>query len=301
MKIKPRNHTSGNLLLLTAAAIWGFAFVAQRQGMEHIGPLTFNGIRFVLGALTLLLYIRISLPNFKMKEIANRQLLLHSTMAGLVLLFASTFQQVGMIYTTAGNAGFITSLYVLFIPFIGLLRRQHSTIQIWIGAAFATAGLYFLSVKDGFTLSTGDLLVLIGAIFWAFHMIVLSYIAPQHDFRLIAFLQFAIVGIISIVLALFLEPILWSGIKGSMVSILYAGVVSAGIGFTLQVAGQRKARADHTAIILSLEAVFAMVGGMLILSEKMSGREFFGAGLMLCGVIIAQYYPKKVSEKVAKV
>ena len=298
--MNPRNHTSGNLLLLTAAAIWGLAFVAQRQGMEHLGPLTFNGIRFILGAFTLLVYIGFSMPNFKWKELTRSQLLMHSAMAGVVLFFASTFQQVGMIYTTAGNAGFITSLYVLFIPFIGLFQRKPSTLQVWAGATFATAGLYFLSVKDGFTLSTGDLLVLIGAIFWAFHMIVLSYIAPQHDFRLIAFLQFAIVGVISVVLALFFETVIWSGIQGSMVSILYAGIVSAGIGFTLQVAGQRKARADHTAIILSLEAVFAMVGGMLILQEKMSGREFFGAGLMLCGVIIAQYYPEKSSKKLTK-
>jgi len=289
-------HLRSNLLLLAAAAIWGLAFVAQRQGMDHLGPLTFNGIRFLLGALTLLIYSFFTIPDLKPKDLIQPRLLLHGGMAGIVLLFASGFQQLGMIYTTAGNAGFITSLYVLFVPVIGLLRRKPSSSQIWIGALFATAGLYLLSVKEGFHMQIGDVLVLISAIFWAFHLIILSYIAPQHDYRLIAFLQFFITGFISLLFALFLEPIEWQGIKGAMIPILYTGIASAGIGFTLQIAGQRKARADHTAMILSLEAVFALAGGFLILQEYMSWKELSGAALMLIGVIITQYFPERKQQ-----
>lgn len=289
-------HLRANLLLLAAAAIWGLAFVAQRQGMDHLGPLTFNGIRFLLGALTLLIYSFFTIPDLKPKDLIQPRLLLHGGMAGIVLLFASGFQQLGMIYTTAGNAGFITSLYVLFVPVIGLLRRKPSSSQIWIGALFATAGLYLLSVKEGFHMQIGDVLVLISAIFWAFHLIILSYIAPQHDFRLIAFLQFFITGFISFLFSIFLEPIEWQGIQGAMIPILYTGIASAGIGFTLQIAGQRKARADHAAMILSLEAVFALVGGFLILQEYMSWKELSGAALMLIGVIITQYFPERKQQ-----
>ncbi|KAF0129881.1 MAG: hypothetical protein FD155_2125 [Bacteroidetes bacterium] len=289
-------HLRANLLLLAAAAIWGLAFVAQRQGMDHLGPLTFNGIRFLLGALTLLIYSFFTIPDLKPKDLIQPRLLMHGIMAGMVLLFASGFQQLGMIYTTAGNAGFITSLYVLFVPVIGLLRRKPSSSQIWIGALFATVGLYLLSVKEGFHMQIGDVLVLISAIFWAFHLIILSYIAPQHDFRLIAFLQFFITGFISLLFAIFLEPIEWQGIQGAMIPILYTGIASAGIGFTLQIAGQRKARADHAAMILSLEAVFALVGGFLILQEYMSWKELSGAALMLIGVIITQYFPERKQQ-----
>jgi len=286
-------HLRANLLLLAATAIWGLAFVAQRQGMDHLGPLTFNGIRFLLGALTLLIYSFFTIPDLKPKDLIQPTLLLHGGMAGIVLLFASGFQQLGMIYTTAGNAGFITSLYVLFVPVIGLMRRKPSSSQIWIGALFATMGLYLLSVKEGFSMQIGDVLVLISAVFWAFHLIILSYIAPQHDYRLIAFLQFFITGFISMIFALILEPFEWQAVQGAMIPILYTGIVSAGIGFTLQIAGQRKARADHAAIILSLEAVFALLGGYFILQEYMSLKELGGAALMLTGVIITQYFPEK--------
>ncbi|MDP2238269.1 MAG: DMT family transporter [Bacteroidales bacterium] len=284
-----------NILLLAASLIWGFAFVAQRRGMDFTGPLTFNGIRFLLGALTLLPFMLLFKPSISFSFLKNRMLLLHGIMAGLALFVASSFQQVGIIYTSAGKAGFITSLYILFVPAFGLLRRQSSGPKVWTGAIIATIGLYLLSVHENMQMDMGDLLVLISAVFWAMHMIVLSYIAPLHDFRVLAFIQFFVSGFISLVLAFIFESPDFNQLSNAALPILYAGIASAGIGFTLQVAGQRHARADHAALILSLEAVFAVLGGYLLLQEKMTVLDLTGCALMLAGVIISQY--KKVGNQ----
>lgn len=277
-----------NLYLLLAALIWGFAFVAQRKGMEFTGPLAFNGIRFLLGAATLLPFIFLMRPVLSLKKVFNRRLIIHGLMAGIALFFASTFQQVGIIYTTAGKAGFITSLYILFVPAFGLFQKKQSGMQVWTGVIIATIGLFLLSMHENMQMQIGDLLVFISALFWAMHLIVLSYIAPQHDFRGLAFMQFLISGIISVVLAFLFEEPKFDGIHAAAIPVLYAGVVSAGIGFTLQVAGQRHARADHAALLLSLEAVFAAIGGYLILREILSTTELLGCVLMLIGVVVSQ-------------
>lgn len=283
-----KKSSQSNLLLLIAALIWGFAFVAQRKGMESIGPLTFNGIRFLLGAATVFALIAFTQRKEKFR-LPDKKLLLHGIMAGTALFVAASFQQLGILYTTAGNAGFITSLYILFVPAIGMLRRQYAPSRIWLGAIIATIGLYFLSMHGKMQMGIGDLLVLLSAVFWAMHLIVLSHIAPMHDFRWIAFLQFLFCGLLSIVPGLLLEPVSSAALVSAAYPILYAGIVSAGIGFTLQVAGQRKARADHAALILSLEAVFAAFGGFMLLSEKMNGMQLLGCGLMLAGVVYSQY------------
>ncbi len=281
------NWVKSNLILLIAAFIWGFAFVAQRQGMVFVGPLTFNGIRFILGALVLIptfWMIQPSIPpNFHLKSY-----LLPSIMAGIALFVASTFQQLGMNYTTAGNGGFITSLYIVFVPVFGIFRKQPSSLLIWLGAGIAFAGLYFLSIDSNFQMQTGDILVFISAIFWAMHLIILSYFSPTYDFRLLAFGQFLFTGILSIILAFTFETPQKESINAAMLPILYAGVISVGIGFTLQVLGQKYARADHSALILSLESVFAAIGGWLILNESMDSKALIGCALMLAGVVVSQ-------------
>jgi drug/metabolite transporter (DMT)-like permease len=276
-----------NLSLLGASFVWGFAFVAQRQGMQYIGPLTFNGIRFLLGAFSLIPVFWFLKPTLSSGEIW-KPLLISSLIAGPVLMIASTFQQLGMMYTSAGNAGFITSLYIIFVPVFGFLRRQPSSLSVWLGASIAFVGLYLLSVDSDFRMQTGDLLVFISAIFWAMHLIVLSYLSPRFDFRILAFGQFLFTGIISLVFSLFFEQPLLSSVHDALYPILYAGIVSAGLGFTLQVLGQKNARADHAALILSLEAVVAAFGGWLILNEQLSGREIAGCILMLLGVLASQ-------------
>ncbi len=287
------NWVKSNLSLLGAAFIWGFAFVAQRQGMVFVGPLTFNGIRFLLGALVLIpafWLLRPAIPS----GFHLRPYLFASIMAGIALFVASTFQQLGMMYTTAGNGGFITSLYIIFVPVFGIFRKQPSSRLIWLGAGIAFTGLYLLSIDSNFQMQTGDILVFISAVFWAMHLIILSYLSPMHDFRLLAFGQFLFTGILSLILAFILETPQTESIGAAMMPILYAGVISVGIGFTLQVLGQKHARADHSALILSLEAVFAAIGGWLILDESMDSKGLIGCALMLTGVIISQLKVKSV-------
>ena len=277
-----------NLSLLGASFVWGFAFVAQRQGMQYLGPLTFNGIRFLLGAISLIPLFWYLRPTLSLGEIW-KPMLFSFLIAGPVLMIASTFQQLGMMYTSAGNAGFITSLYIIFVPVFGFLRRQPSPLSVWIGAAIAFVGLFLLSVNSSFDMQTGDLLVFISAIFWAMHLIVLSYLSPRFDYRVLAFGQFFFTGIVSLILSLFFENPLLSSVQLALFPILYAGIISAGLGFTLQVLGQKNARADHAALILSLEAVVAAFGGWLILNEQLSGRELAGCILMLLGVLASQW------------
>lgn len=286
-------HNRANLWLLLASLIWGFAFVAQRQGMQYTGPLTFNAIRFLLGAASLIPAMYFMRPRVSFSAIfTGKHLLLGGIMAGIALFFAASFQQVGIIYTTAGNAGFVTSLYILFVPLFGLMRKQFSAANIWIGSLLALPGLYLLSVAEGFMVQPGDLIVLIGAFFWAAHLVILSYVSPRHDFRLLAIIQFTFTAIASLVLALLFESPKMADVSMVALPVLYAGVLSVGVGFTLQVLGQRHARADHAALILSLEAVFAALGGWLILQEAMGIRQLVGCFLMFAGVVVSQL-PKK--------
>jgi drug/metabolite transporter (DMT)-like permease len=288
-----------NGILLLASLLWGLAFVAQRQGMQFVGPLTFNGLRFVFGALSLVPLLLFMKPTFK-KSMLDKRLLIGSIMAGIALFFAASFQQVGIIYTSAGNAGFITSLYIIFVPLFGFLRRQYSPGRVWAGALVALSGLYMLSVGDDFVMQTGDLLVFISAIFWAAHLVILSYLAAQHDFRLLAIFQYAFVAIMSLALAFIFETPSLPDIQLAAIPILYTGIVSVGIGFTLQIIGQKHARADHAALILSLEAVFAALGGWLILNEITDWRGVIGCGLMLTGVLLSQLKPRVIFRNKTK-
>jgi drug/metabolite transporter (DMT)-like permease len=286
-----------NLRLLGAAFIWGFAFVAQRQGMAYVGPLTFNGIRFLLGALVIIPAFWWIRPVISF-DIPMKWNIYAACMAGFALFVASTFQQLGMMYTTAGNGGFITSMYIIFVPVFGFFRKQPSSPIIWLGAVLAFAGLYLVSVGGNYQMQTGDILVFISAVFWAMHLIVLSYLSPKYDFRLLAFGQFLFTGVLSLVLAFIFESPQVDSINSALFPILYAGIVSAGIGFTLQVLGQKHARADHSALILSLEAVVAAVGGWLILKEQMNLAGLLGCLLLLTGVIVSQltFIPKALKN-----
>lgn len=280
-------------LLAGAALVWGFAFVAQRKGMEFSGPLSFNGLRFLLGALTLLPLLLLQKPKKGLKaSFSDKRLLLAGMMAGTALFFAASFQQIGIIYTTAGNAGFITGFYIIIVPAFAFLRGQIISSRTWLGAITALGGLYLLSIRgsDNLLMRQGDVLVLLSAFFWAAHIVILSYVAPKYDFRLLAIIQYSFTALISLILSIVSEPIPMALFTqtASLVPLLYAGIVSVGIGFTLQVAGQRHTRADLSGIILSTEAVFAAMGGYLILHEKMSVEALSGSALMLGGIILAQ-------------
>jgi drug/metabolite transporter (DMT)-like permease len=288
-----KNLLRSDAILLSTAIIWGFAFVAQRVGMDYVGPFLFNGIRFALGCLVLIPFI---LKNGISNKKGERELLdpktivIGGTLAGLTLFGGSSLQQVGIVYTTAGKAGFITGLYVVIVPFLALLWKQHTNRGTWVGAICAASGLYFLSITEEFTIDFGDSLVLLGAFCFAAHVLVIGWLSPKMNSLKLAFIQYAAVSLVSLITAFVFENIDLHRIVQAAVPILYGGVMSVGIAYTLQVIGQRKAHPAHASIILSLEAVFAALGGWLILQEVMTFRQLSGCALMLSGMLISQLW-----------
>ncbi len=284
-----------DMLLLLTATIWGFAFVAQRVGMEYVGPFTFNGIRFALGSLSLvpllLVLDRRPSPARQLLPPASPMTILGGGgLAGLFLFAGASLQQVGLVYTTAGNAGFITGLYVVIVPIMGLALRQRTNSGTWLGAVLAAAGLYFLSISEQFTIAWGDLLELIGAVFWAAHVLIIGWLSPRMDALKLAITQFAACSILSLITAVAIETMTWSGLQQAAIPILYGGLGSVGVAYTLQVVAQKDAPPAHAAIFLSLEAVFAALGGWWLLNEILSPRALFGCGLMLAGMLLSQLW-----------
>lgn len=280
-----------NSLLLLTAAIWGFAFVAQRAGMEYLGPFTFNGVRFALGSLTLLPFlVATEKKQPSVLKISRKSIYWGCGITGCVLFMGASLQQVGITSTTAGKAGFITGLYVVIVPIFGLFLKQHTDGGTWIGAGLAAVGLYFLSMTGQFTIQYGDFLVLLSAFFWSIHVLIIAWLSPRVNPIKIAFIQFVICSVLSFIVALIIETIDISGILKAAIPIIYSGALSVGIAYTLQVVAQKNAHPAHAAIILSLETVFAAIGGWFLLNEVLSSREIFGCSLMLAGMIISQLW-----------
>jgi len=282
---------ASELLLLLAAIVWGFAFVAQKVGMESLGPMAYNGIRFLVGSASLLPVIWFFNRKSSYSETKQQKksyLWIAGIISGMVLFVAASIQQIGIVYTTAGNAGFITSIYVILVPVFGLFLKQKVNVQTWIGALVALIGLYFLSVSEGLSLVIGDALVLGSAFFWAAQVLLASYYAPRVNIIKLAAIQFALTGILSLVISFFTETYGLQNIYDAAIPILYGGILSVGLAFTLQLIAQKNVIPSHAAIILSTESLFAAIGGWLILSEQLTSIEIFGATLMLMGVILSQ-------------
>ena len=296
-------------MLLLAAAIWGFAFVAQRVGMSHVGPFTFNAVRFALGAAVLLPFTFSQESRERGRGAApslsnSKQLLYAGGLTGCVLFAAASLQQAGIVYTTAGKAGFITGLYVVIVPLLSLFMRQLPSAGAWIGAALATAGLYMLSIRSGLSISLGDSLVLGSATFFALHVLVIGWLSRRMYPVRLAFLQFTTCSVLSFITAISFEAIALDDIAAAAIPILYAGGLSVGIAYTLQALSQREAPAAHAAIILSMEAVFAALGGSLLLGETLSSRGLVGCGLMLLGALVSKLsslgVPRPPSERLPR-
>ncbi len=285
--------------------VWGFAFVAQRSGMEFVGPFTFNALRFTLGGISLIPLLLINrkrkFNNDPILPLSSNKILLRGgIIAGVILFLGASFQQGGIVYTTAGKAGFITGFYIILVPILGIMFKQKTSAAIWLGAVIALAGLYLLSVQENFSIGLGDLLVLASAFFWGFHVLVISRFSPKTDPIQLAFFQFMLCAFFSLIASLVIETTTLQNIFDASVPILYAGVVSVGIAFTLQVIAQRDAHPSHAAIIMSLEAVFALIGGWIVLDEIIPLRGLIGCGLMLTGMIIPQIeiiFKRKKSHK----
>jgi drug/metabolite transporter (DMT)-like permease len=292
-------------LLLLTAAIWGFAFVAQRSGMAVIGPYAFNAARFALGAVVLLPLLvlnrrRERRNGFAVPLPAAGRRLGWAVLAGLVLFFASNLQQVGMVYTTAGNAGFITCLYVVLVPLLGLAGGRSHGWQVWAGAGLALAGLYSLCVGTGFRMAPGDLLELVGAFFWAGHILLINRLAGRMAALEIAVGQFATCALLSLAMALLREPAPFSALGSAALPILYAGLLSTGVAYTLQIVAQKTAHPAHVSIILSMEALFAGIGGVLLLDEPLSRRLLAGGLLMFAGMVVSQMEPRTAVKMAAE-
>ena len=289
-----------DLIMLLAAAIWGFAFVAQREGMETMGPFLFNAARFFIGSAVLfplVWYLSKKNKTPKNKETSTKKLLIAGTIAGLFLFLASSFQQVGIQYTTAGKAGFITGLYIFFVLLIGIFFGQRTGSGTWLGAFIAVMGLYLLSINDDFSIARGDLLQLICAVFFAAHILVVGYVAKRMDPLKLSLIQYVVSGVLSFFIAIAIELITWQMIVDTAIPLLYAGVMSIGVGYTLQVVAQQHAKSSHAAIILGLEGAFAVLGGWLILDENLSTRGLIGCGLMLSGMFLSQLLPRLSLKK----
>ncbi|MEF9951087.1 MAG: DMT family transporter [Clostridium sp.] len=285
-----------NILLLLTAAIWGFSFVAQRLGMEYIGAFTFNGIRFAFGGFSLLPLILFYKNNNSKPSlyIAHKSVFIAGTISGLILFLGSSFQQVGLIGTTAGKAAFITGLYIIIVPILGVFLKQRLGINYWVGSILAIIGLYFLCVTNGFSVSYSDYLELIGAFFFAVHIVLIDYLSSKYDVLKLAFFQFITCSFLSLLVAVFFETITMDGILKSMLPILYGGILSVGVAYTLQIVAQKSAEPSHAAIILSMESVFAAIGGFIILNETLIMNQFLGCLLMFLGIIVSQVDFKKL-------
>jgi drug/metabolite transporter (DMT)-like permease len=284
-----------DLLLLMTAAIWGFAFVAQRIGMDHVGPFTYNGVRFALGCLSLLPLLSAGRARLApvLAPAGRRVFLLGGGALGIVLFAAASLQQVALLYTTAGKAGFITGLYVVIVPLCGILWRKPPAAGTLVGAGLAAVGLYLLSITAALEMAYGDFLVLLSAFFWSAQVLIVAWLSPRVRAVNLAFYQFAVCALLSLITAGLWETMAWEGIRAAAMPIFYGGVLSVGVAYTLQVVAQRRAHPAHASILMSLEAVFAALGGWVILDESLNARGLAGCGLMLAGMLVSQLWVGK--------
>lgn len=290
----PVKRLQSNLLLLLAACIWGFAFVAQREGMSHMGPFTFNAIRFMLGAASLLplIYFLNKKKTGKASRSEGKAELRRGTLggvlAGLILFTGSSLQQIGLVYTTAGKAAFVTGLYIVIVPFLGLFLKQRLALNSVLGAIVAVAGLYLLCVTNDLSLNRGDLYALAGAFFWSLHILLIDKLSQTEDGLKLSLFQTVVCAVLSWSAALATETITLDGVSNVWIPLFYGGVCSVGIAYTLQIIGQRDAHPTQAAIILSTESVFAALGGFLILDEQLGVRGVLGCVFMLAGMLLPQ-------------
>lgn len=287
-----KQELKASILLLLAAAIWGFAFVAQRVGIRYLGSFSFNGIRFAMGSISLIplmIFFKNKPKGESEAPLADRKATIKSGMlAGLVLFSAASLQQIGLLYTTAGKAAFITGLYIVLVPIFGVFLKHKIHKNVWVAVVLAIIGLYLLSVTENFTIAKGDLYQMAGALLWAVHILLIDRFTKTVDSLKLSFIQFATCSLLSLVVAGFTEKITVHGISQALIPLLYGGICSVGIAYTLQVIGQKSAKPSHAAIILSMESVFASIGGMLMLNETLSGRGYMGCALMLAGMLLSQ-------------
>ena len=291
----------GSLFLLLAAFVWGVAFVAQTEGMEYVGPFTFQGSRFVIAVIVLIPVMLIS-DSIKKKQgayipLTKEQKSYHikgGIICGIVLAIAANIQQIALQYTTPGKGGFITAMYILFVPLAGIFLKKKVSLKVWIGVAIAVAGLYFLCINESLTVNKGDVLLLLCAVGFTFHIMVIDKFSPNCDGIRLSIVQFVTAGIISVIIMLIVEKPQISDLMAAWLPIAYAGALSCAGGYTLQIIGQKYSSNPTVAsLLMSLESVFSVLAQMVILRSIPSSREFIGCILMFGAIVLAQLPDKK--------
>lgn len=292
-----RKSLRSSLMLALTALIWGVAFVAQSEGMNYVGGFTFNGCRFLIGGVVLIPCIfllrkvngaqRESLSQEKQRE-ERKNSIIGGICCGTLLCLASSLQQFGIAYTTVGKAGFITALYIVIVPVLGIFLKKKVGANIWVSVAIAAAGMYLLCITEGFSIGRGDFLVFLCAIGFSLHILVIDHFSPKADGVVISCIQFFTAGIISCVLMLIFEKPTLSAIFSAWAPVLYAGVMSCGVAYTLQVVAQKHVEPTVASLIMSLESVFSVLAGWVLLNQVLSARELVGCALVFGAIILAQ-------------
>ncbi|MBR6527156.1 MAG: DMT family transporter [Lachnospiraceae bacterium] len=289
---RQEKSTKNIFLLALTALIWGVAFVAQSVGMEYVGPFTFNSVRFLIGGMVLLPVVMMSRKEKGVETDSQdgkqRVLVLGGLCCGMALCVASCLQQIGIGYTTVGKAGFITAMYIVIVPLLGIVLKKKTTWLVWISVVLASVGLYFLCMTETLSVGRGDLYVLACALVFSVHILLIDHFSPKVDGVALSCLQFLVSGVIAGVAALIWEQPDLASILAAWAPILYAGVLSSGVGYTLQVVGQKGVDPTVASLVLSLESVFSVLAGWVLLGQGLSGREWMGCGLMAVAIVLAQ-------------
>ncbi len=291
-----RSRFNSFLLFLTAC-IWGMAFVSQSKGMEYMHPFTFNGVRSLIGALSLLVYLLVTgkLTGEKVRSINWKKNLEAGLWCGLALTTATTLQQFGIKYTTVGKAGFITTLYIIFVPLAGIFLKKTVQGIVWVAAGMAAVGMYLLCMTESLVLGSGDILVFLCAIVFAVHIIVIDHYGEETDGAIVSCIQFLVCGVVCTIGALIWGEPTWQQLSSGMGTLLYAGVLSCGVAYTLQIVGQKGVNPTVAALILSLESVVATVSGWIAFKigflkddQSLTGRQIAGCVIVFAAVILVQ-------------
>ncbi|MDD6492093.1 MAG: DMT family transporter [Firmicutes bacterium] len=290
-----------SILLFLAASIWGVAFVAQSVGMDYMGPFSFMGARSLMGFVVLLPMVYFRRKRDREKNVKRAGLkitLIGGFCCGLALCAASLFQQFGILYTTVGKAGFITTLYIIIVPIMGIFLGKRVSGKVWAGALIAAFGMYLLCMSERLALGRGDTLVFICAVLFSVHILVIDYFSPKADGVELSCIQFLTAGVISSVIALIVEKPELSNFIDGIIPLAYAGIMSSGVAYTLQIVGQKDMDPTIASLILSMESVVSMLAGWVILGQALSGRELMGCALVFGAVILVQLPDRKGAEHV---
>ena len=295
-----KQKLKGNIILLITAIIWGTAFVAQSEGMNYVEPFTYNAVRTLIGGIVLIpiiaIFQRIGASSENGAK-SQKTTIIGGIVCGIFLFIAGSFQQCGIAMTTAGKAGFITALYVTIVPLIEVILYRKSSLKVWLCVFLALAGFYMLCIKEGFTIGKGDLLVLCGAFFYAGHIMVIDRFNEKNaDGMKMSCIQFFTAGLLMTVCMFIFENPEINAIMDAKYTILYAGIMSCGAAYTLQIIGQRYTDPTSATLIMSLESVFAALSGWIILSESLSIKELFGCTLVFAAVILSQLGASSLPE-----